>query len=316
MKRVYVTLDFVCNNDCVMCANTDEERNKDYRLATQEVKDYLTGLGLKDGDIVEFSGGEPTIRKDILELCKYFKENCKGELAILTNGRRMADPAFADEIARYINRTVTAFYAPDPVLHDTVTRKKGSFDDAFRGVKNMEERGVRVGIKTIPTKLTYRQLPQFVDFAFDNFKNPTVFFSGLDLRGQACTNQDEVAVRFSDVAPFLEAAIDRAAERGKTAYIFTMPMCSIDPFYWNNYSMCMDEISKDIEFLIPGKESKKDKGLLLDKPSEDCHVCEMENRCFWGWKGYVERFGSSEFKAYKEIDGVLMQEKDRKPAEQ
>lgn len=295
MKRVYVTLDFACNNDCLLCANMPEERKTGYSLDTREVKNFLVDMKLKRDDIVEFSGGEPTLRKDLPEICDFIRDNLQGRTVLLTNARKLSDPEFADKISEKVDKTVTAFYSHLPEKHDYITQRRNSFQESLRGVKNMEERGIEVHVKSIPTQLNYRELPEFIDFAFEEFQDPTVFFSGMDLRGFAKTNQDKVAVKYSDIKPYIEKSMDRAEEKGRNAFIFMMPMCIIDPCYWKHYSLCMGEMSREVEFLIAGRESKKDKGLSMGRPSENCYDCALERRCFWGWKGYVEKYGNNEF---------------------
>lgn len=299
MKRVYITLDFRCNNDCIMCANTPEERRNNYRLSTEEIKNFLDKISLEEDSYVELSGGEPTIREDILEIGEYFKENFDRNLVLLTNARRLANNDFARKISKYVDRVVTAVYSSNPKKHDTITQRPGSFYGTLTGLKNMEEQGIKISVKNIPMKPNYEELPEWIEFVFNKFKDPVVFFSGLDLRGYAKQNQDKVAISYTELKPYLEETLDKSRELGKKVYFFTMPMCIFDPIYWDNYSIGMDEVSKNIEFLIPGRTSRKDKGLSVGKPSNECQECLLEPRCYWGWEGYVERYSNHEFKAIK-----------------
>ena len=49
-------------------------------------------------DAVDFTGGEPTIRRDIFEIISYAKEIGFKKICLITNGQRLADKEFAKKI--------------------------------------------------------------------------------------------------------------------------------------------------------------------------------------------------------------------------
>lgn len=75
-KRVELNLGYYCNIQCRFCyyLNSVEARRKDKNLTTEQAKSKLRTMlkgGIKE---VEFTGGEPTIRRDLFELVSYAKE--------------------------------------------------------------------------------------------------------------------------------------------------------------------------------------------------------------------------------------------------
>ena len=93
---IYCLLGFSCNNNCVFCATGDGNGD----LETQEVIDFLSSR-VQTNDIVLFSGGEPTIREDIVSLTELFTA-LGGKVELLSNARRFApaDAEFTKEIAK------------------------------------------------------------------------------------------------------------------------------------------------------------------------------------------------------------------------
>jgi molybdenum cofactor biosynthesis enzyme MoaA len=66
IERVDIKSGFLCNNRCFFCVQGNKREiygNK----TTDEVKKLLDEA-IKDSDSIVFTGGEPTIRKDIVEL--------------------------------------------------------------------------------------------------------------------------------------------------------------------------------------------------------------------------------------------------------
>lgn len=295
MKKAYLTLDFRCNNDCLLCANTPQERREDKILTAKDVYEFLGRTKMGRGDSIEISGGEPTLRKDIVDIFKFYRDNSDAELVLLSNARKLSEGKLSNQLSGYTDRIATAIYNTNPQMHDFVTQRNKSFSQTLKGLKNMDDNGTKISVKMIPIKQNYKELPEFVDFAFKNFSDPTVFFSGLDLKGHAEINRDKLSVSYSEIMPYLEKALDKAEDYGKHVLVFTMPMCSIDPHYWKYYSIGMDEISKEIEFMVPGVPKDKE-SLFLGRPTEGCKECALEPRCYWPWQGYIETFGDKEIK--------------------
>jgi hypothetical protein len=77
-----------------------------------------------------------------------------------------------------------------------------------------------------------------------------------------------------------------------------MPMCLIDPSYWNSCPVGFGEMVKRSLSITPNGKLGKARNLLKEfivKPRE-CKSCKLSKRCFWPWKGYKEIFGLQELK--------------------
>lgn len=84
MCRLNIQLTKKCNQRCKMCNsyNIIDERE----LTTQEVFDVISSV-CKEKKIknIAFTGGEPTLRKDIIEIISFAKKYCEN-ISITTNG--------------------------------------------------------------------------------------------------------------------------------------------------------------------------------------------------------------------------------------
>lgn len=95
-----IEVNSACNMDCPLCF---ADAGAGYSLTLGEVEDILDHLVATEGqpEVVQFSGGEPTIHKDILPMIKAAKERNIQHVMLNTNGRRIAhDDAFLAELAK------------------------------------------------------------------------------------------------------------------------------------------------------------------------------------------------------------------------
>jgi MoaA/NifB/PqqE/SkfB family radical SAM enzyme len=130
-----------CNLRCVSCScwldNTKGE------LTTDEWKDVLRQLVALKILKVNFTGGEPLIRPDAIELMAYAHELGTGHLHLNTNGIRLT-PA---TLARVLDAGVRSFNisvdGPNALVHDRIRGRLGAFAttiEHLRGVIDQRER--------------------------------------------------------------------------------------------------------------------------------------------------------------------------------
>ena len=79
MHPTTIKTGYSCNNNCIHCVIADNKeslmvRGLPINRSTIEYKKELYASKLSGFDNVSFTGGEPTIRKDIIELLSYAKK--------------------------------------------------------------------------------------------------------------------------------------------------------------------------------------------------------------------------------------------------
>lgn len=293
MRKIFVVTDYACNSACLSCAKRSDETG---RLSLEQIVAKIDLIKPSKEDYVEISGGEPTLRKDLLDICRHIKANYDTTLVILSNGRKFKDLSFAREVKKVgVDRVMTTFYSPEEELHDFITRRRGSFSDAVTGLKNLQEIGVPISVKTIVLRQNYEQLPQFVRFAYDTFPSAWVSIHGLIIRGRANENKVQIVARYKDIKPYLEAALDVAIERQKNLGVFVIPACTIDPSYWPYLSINWKQITRTMIYISP--EETVFGNMDVSQP-EYCSKCLISANCSWAWesawKEYINLFGTRE----------------------
>ena len=92
-----------CNLTCPMCF-ADSSTAKTYHRPLADIEKMMDALCASEGeaDLLQLSGGEPTIHPQIIEIIEAAKRRPIRHLMLNTNGIRIAqDPAFVEKLASY-----------------------------------------------------------------------------------------------------------------------------------------------------------------------------------------------------------------------
>jgi radical SAM protein with 4Fe4S-binding SPASM domain len=111
--------------------------------------------------VILFSGGEPTLRKDLPELGAHAIAN--GLRAVISSNGTLITTDLAKRIAEVGFSYVGISLDGVPETHDRFRGKKGAFDEAIRGIRYCLEAGVKAGVRLTVNKANVMDLPQVLD---------------------------------------------------------------------------------------------------------------------------------------------------------
>lgn len=145
-----------CNNDCSICSIV---QHKGYQNKTMEqIKNEMEQFREKSGSLL-ISGGEPTIRPDIVDIISYAKSLNFNKIALETNGRMLSYKDFCSNIiSAGANQFFVYIHGPTAKIHESITNTKGSFEQTLAGIKNLTEMNQAVEAKVCVTKENYKHL--------------------------------------------------------------------------------------------------------------------------------------------------------------
>ena len=114
----------------------EAQRRVDRELSTAEWQQYMRQLWEAGVPHVCFTGGEPTLRDDLVELVQYAEE--MGLVTgLLTNGRRLRDQEALDRLLQagldHLQITVASHR---PEVHDGIVGHEGAWNDTDAGLRN------------------------------------------------------------------------------------------------------------------------------------------------------------------------------------
>jgi len=153
-----------CNLKCVHCYESAGVKGKD-ELSTEEALrgiDILADAGVL---ILAFSGGEPTIRPDILQLVEHASKRgmftAVATNAILFSSRKKVQD-FKKAGLQFAQISLDGI---NPQTHDAFRGVPGSFEKTVQGIKNCVVEGVFVEIATTATRFNSKEIPDMIDLA-------------------------------------------------------------------------------------------------------------------------------------------------------
>ncbi|MBU7018989.1 MAG: radical SAM protein [Theionarchaea archaeon] len=151
-----------CNLNCVHCSSRADKKAED-ELSTQEAKRIIDELDEMKAPVLGFSGGEPFLREDLLDLMKY--AIAKGMLVnVATNGLLMDEEKAYTLKKMGVYRVQVSLDGPEPI-HERIRRRKGSFCRTIEGIKHMVEAGLNVVVTPTITTVNYTEVPKLLELA-------------------------------------------------------------------------------------------------------------------------------------------------------
>lgn len=129
-KKIFINKQ--CNNHCLHCSY----QKKDFPQPTFE--SIISKITPEDQDGVEFYGGEPTLRDDLLPIIQTAKSNGFRRIKLDTNGRVFSNTHFLQSIIESgCNVFEIKLWGSNPKLHDSLTQTYGSFIETLKGLDNL-----------------------------------------------------------------------------------------------------------------------------------------------------------------------------------
>jgi radical SAM protein with 4Fe4S-binding SPASM domain len=203
--RADLALTYKCNDKCSFCYVGDRKVEE---LSAADWKKILARLWKIGVPSVIFTGGEPTLRKDLVELVGSAKEFVTG---LITNGRNLGkelcDALYNAELD-YIQVSVES---ADKAVHDRMVGVEGAWQETVAGIKNALGSKIIVTTNTTLTKENIAGLKNTIKFIQSLGVN-NIACNSLICSGAGCMAIKDAGLNEEE----LKAALIEAREYAKT----------------------------------------------------------------------------------------------------
>jgi uncharacterized radical SAM superfamily Fe-S cluster-containing enzyme len=164
-----IEVNSVCNMDCPLCFST---AGPGFSLTLEEVEAMLDDFVRTEGtpEVVQFSGGEPTIHPQIIDFVKAAKARRIRFVMINTNGKRIARD---DKFVKQLAEVKPAFYFQfDGFDRQTSLRLRGEaeiVEERIRALDRLAAAGLHVTlVPAIERGVNEHEVGRIVDFAISH----------------------------------------------------------------------------------------------------------------------------------------------------
>jgi MoaA/NifB/PqqE/SkfB family radical SAM enzyme len=274
LKYKKIFLGNSCNNSCLQCpAGFDIHPAPD-------VTSVVRSLEQDKGDNIVFYGGEPTLCKELPDIIKSAAGLGYRRIKLISNGR-----AFSD--SQYLVRTVEAgcnlfeikLFGSNPGIHDSITRKEGSFWQTLQGMEN-------IGSLTCD-KFICARIPLFIQNRMD-IESIVTLAINLGVHRILLSPADYLT-EMKESLPHIRNAINVSVLNRVWILIEGMPFC------------ILKGIEPHISELYYGNDSVSPGDY---RQFQACGKCVYREICPGADSRYLERFGHDEFSPVTESSSL------------
>jgi MoaA/NifB/PqqE/SkfB family radical SAM enzyme len=293
MRALSVHLTDICNSKCSFCI-VDSPFVKDDSISRKRVSRFLRDNADKGFEAVNIHGGEPTIRKDFLDILDEIRELGYPTVLLQTNGRKLARMNYARSVVdKGVGLFIVSMHGATALTQDRISKSLGSFQQAVDGLRNVKELGAKIRTNSVVCKDNFTELPDIADLCMD-LGADHVNISALHTAGTALRNFSEVTPRYDEIQPYVLEAVDRAVRRDRMITLEGFPHCAIPGYEkhmidWsqNQFKMLYRTfVFEDYENYMDANARVKD---------ERCQGCSHNDTCGGVYKEYAEFIGWDEF---------------------
>ncbi len=198
-----------CNQKCLHCYAAGQPMGETPELSTEQWKTALALLRKANIPQVTFTGGEPTLRSDLVELVEaaaWFVTRLN------TNGRLLTPELCAGLYEASLDSVQVTLYSAEGNIHNQLVGTNG-FNDTVQGIRHAVEAGLIVSVNTPLCSLNthYAETLRFAHSLGVRYAT----CSGLIPSGSACGQESRAtALTPEQLTDILRQAVDTAEELG------------------------------------------------------------------------------------------------------
>jgi oxygen-independent coproporphyrinogen III oxidase len=290
------------SNKCTFNHITDK-RKRQKAITTKEIKHKILSIKNKDISRISFITGESLIRNDALELIEYAKSLGFQMICLITNGSLFS---YENILKQYINAglnsIIYSIYGHDDTLHDSITGRKGSFEQIIKAIENTKkiskffgESNFHWGVNVIVSSYNYLCFYEISKFLINIGAHDAEFIFTDPINARP-GEFHKIIPKVSNMIDYIKKGLDHGIKNNlKQWHLKHFPLC-----YFEDYGEYMGENNSFFEEGIyiglksnffgvdfRGQAARKYKG-------PQCINCKLNDRCRGIWSDYAIYYGVSE----------------------
>lgn len=197
-----------CNLRCRHCYSESHNISFDNEMNTAEALRFIDDLANYGIPVLLFSGGEPMMRPDLLELIAHARNN--GIRCVISTNGTLITQNLAAKLGEAGLSYVGVSLDGLSMKHDDFRQVEGSFDRAIKGIRYCRQEAIKVGLRFTITKGNAGEIPDIFDL-LEKENIPRICFYHLVYtgRGLELKNND---LDHADTRRLMDLIIDRTAD--------------------------------------------------------------------------------------------------------
>ncbi len=288
-RRALLKVGYRCNNNCVFC-HAAPHRGHD--AGTDELKRKIVQASRLGADCLVLSGGEATIRPDLLRLAETVVE-AGMDLGLVSNGRMLSYGSLLDELMarrfRYLHLTLAS---PDPDLHDQMVQAP-AFEQSMKALVQAHSMGVEITLNMLVSRPALPSLLRSVEL-LEVCRPSYLKFSLIEPEGPVLEDFDALVPNLDEAAHACREAMEKIHDSYPEQLVVqdAFPACFVE-------SGTMQRGLREEGFAWMTEAFEAD-WHPIDEDHRDfappCDACSWRRRCRGVYRSYLTRRGHAELK--------------------
>ena len=220
-----------CNLKCVHCYAQAVDVDGADAISTEKAREMIDDLASYGAPVMLFSGGEPLVRKDLVELASH--ATSKGMRAVISTNGTLISKEKARELKSvglsYVGISLDGLKA----VHDHFRGVPGSFKKALEGIANCQAEGLKVGLRFTINKRNVAEIPGIFRL-LEDLEVPRACFYHLVYsgRGSELIKEDLDHAETRQVLDLIMDETRALFDKGKPKEILTVDNHADGPYVW------------------------------------------------------------------------------------
>jgi radical SAM protein with 4Fe4S-binding SPASM domain len=215
--RIDLAITYRCNNNCYFCYTGGPRQSNELSTAVwKKVLDKIWASGVPQ---VVFTGGEPTLREDLVELVNHAREFVTG---LVTNGRKLAGLA-NDLKAVSLDYVQVSLESAQAAIHDRIVGSQGAWAETCSGIREAKSSGLEVITNTTLTRDNLMHFPELIKFG-SSLGLKTMACNTLICSGRGTCSKKDRGLSPQEMKEGLKRALESAHKEGIRLEWYT-PTC-------------------------------------------------------------------------------------------
>ncbi|MGM5483193.1 MAG: radical SAM protein [Nanobdellota archaeon] len=285
-----------CNADCLYCTITDDH---DENMNTQQAKNMLFDFAMNGFNRVTITGGEPTLRNDLIELLRCAKiNNLKSDLQ--TNAILLSDEEYVKKIKEQdIYQVTVGIPSHIKSKYNYLTHTK-SYEKAIKGIMNCVKlnSGI-VSLYYVINKENYMDMLDFIDFAHNISEDITFAFAFLRPNGSTQNNK-QIVPTLVEIEEQIYNMLEKTKSLNSPPPLEGVPLCFMKGYENRSAETFRIFQMAPVNYGSGGKSQHDDLHWdifsRLKSKSEKCKKCNLNSICAGVWTEYAQIHGTNELR--------------------
>ena len=225
-NRSQIFVGTLCNYNCQFCYYGSKLNLPNSTSKVLEQLDFVHNYGIKD---IEFTGGEPSIDPNWFNWLQYASKKFR-HISTITNGYKFKDYNFTKKSRDCgLSEILFSLHGYDEESHEKITRKKGSWNDILKAIKNAKKLHIITRINVTVCNLNYQYLERQVPL-LNKIKPLGLNYIALNYWEDAIHNNNDIPYEL--IGEHIEKAINSLDKTNiKYINIRYLPFCFIHRKY-------------------------------------------------------------------------------------